>query len=266
MIAYRDSSFDRPTLAQARAARAAGVRAWGGYIATAPGVGLAAPWSRQDFANVQQAGLAALAFCSGGDDAAALRRLAAQWGVRLMLDVESGIRGDGSWVDPFLAVSGAGLYGLCAVHYHAAPAHVVARYPGGDPGATWDSLCPRPAGLLGWQSQGTHTDPITGLSVDSGWLDDGFGVEMFTADEKQALVHRWYMTYLGRYPESQAAMDNWANQLADDRSNVREVQDAFATTPEAQAWLAVLGNVRTSNGLPSAADVALRAYLKGGPS
>jgi hypothetical protein len=98
------------------------------------------------------------------------------------------------------------------------------------------------------------------LSVvhDLSWIG---GVPMFTPDEKLALVHRWYVTYLGRLPESEAAMDSWAARLADDRSNVREVQDAFATTPEAQAWLATLQNVRAQGGMPSSKDVALRTYL-----
>lgn len=109
-------------------------------------------------------------------------------------------------------------------------------------------------------------------SVFHGSIDDlrrligASGVLMFTPSEKLALVHRWYATYCGRVPETEAVMEGWAARLVDDRSNVREVQDQFADTPEAQAWLAILGKVREASGMPSAADVALRSYLKGGPA
>lgn len=188
MIAAQDSSYDAPTLAQAQAARAAGVRAWGGYLATRPNVGLAVPWSRAAFANVQQAGLRALAFCSGWDDPVALRQLAAQWNVLLLVDVEDAIRGDGPWVGPFLQASGAGLYGLLEVHRWPAPYRIVAEYPaGGCPGATWPSS-PAPQEPHGWQCQGTHRDPVTGLSVDSMRLDDWFatgGTFMGLTDKQQ---------------------------------------------------------------------------------
>jgi hypothetical protein len=177
VIRYYDSSIHRPTAAQARAARAAGVRAWFGYLGTvsADRLGLADVWSQADFDAVREGGLVPGAFCSGWDDPAALKALAAAWGIPwLFLDNEIDIRGDGPWCDPWLAASGAGLYGLCSVHGHRAPAHIVALYPGGDPQQIWDPTCSRPAGLLGWQSEGTHTDPATGLSVDAGWLDDGF--------------------------------------------------------------------------------------------
>lgn len=175
MIAALDSSFDAPTLAQAETARAGGVRAWGGYLATQQQAGafnLAAPWSRLAFWNVQQAGLLAIAFCSGWDDPIALRRLAAEWGVRLMVDVEDAIRGDGPWVGPFLQASGAGLYGLLEVHRWPAPCRIVAEYPaGGCPGATWPAS-PAPREPHGWQCQGTHRE--FGLSVDRSALDDWF--------------------------------------------------------------------------------------------
>lgn len=83
-----------------------------------------------------------------------------------------------------------------------------------------------------------------GVEFDVSYSQFTVGVEMFTSNEKLALVHRWYATYLGRLPESEAAMEGWANQLADDRSNVREIQDHFATSDEATAWLAKLNAIR----------------------
>src|SRR5215472_2807524 len=175
MIQAPDSSFDRPNASQAQA----GYRAWGGYIATMPGVGLAAPWSRADFQVVQDAGLRAHAYASGWDDPEAVKRLAADWRVLLLLDCEDGIRGDGPWVPDWLQRSGAGLYGPCSVHYHAAPFRVVARYPNVlPPAATWDPQCSAPpAEPHGWQVKGTHTDPVTGLSIDLSWMDAFFGTE-----------------------------------------------------------------------------------------
>ena len=177
MIAALDSSFDAPTLAQAQAARGAGVQAWGGYLATQQQEGafnLAAPWSRMAFWNVQQAGLRAIAFCSGWDDPGTLRQLAAEWNVLLLADVEDAIRGDGPWVGPFLEASGAGLYGLLEVHRWPAPYRIVASYSAGCTGTTWPAPSP-PVEPHGWQCQGTHRDPVTGLSVDSMRLDDWFG-------------------------------------------------------------------------------------------
>ena len=174
MIVGLDSSIARPTAAQADQARAAGVGIWSGYLATVPpeGVNLAASWTLADFEAARRCGSPPLAFCSGWDDPAALRRLAAAWRVRLCLDCEDRIRGDGAWVDPFLQASGAGLYGLLAVHYHPAPFHVAALYPvAGCPGASWPTA-DRPPTPCSWQCQGTHDE--FGVSVDRGVYDDWF--------------------------------------------------------------------------------------------
>src|SRR5881275_2057692 len=107
MIVGLDSSFDTPSATQAQQARAAGIRVWSGYLATRVGVGLGHPWTERDFENAKLCGGTPLAFCSGQDDPVACKNLAAQWGVRLCLDVEEGIRGNGSWVQDWLNRSGA---------------------------------------------------------------------------------------------------------------------------------------------------------------
>jgi len=187
-----DSSFDMPTLAQAREARAAGVGFWWGYLATVqvPGAfNLAAPWSQQAFSNVVQAGLGCGAFVSGLDDPVGLRQLAQAWGIPLIaLDDEDAIRPltVPDWRPAFLAASGAGLYGLLERHTIAAPFRIAALYPaGGCPGATWPTS-PPPAEPHGWQCQGTHTE--FGLSVDRSALDDWFGGHM-TQEEHDALLN-----------------------------------------------------------------------------
>ena len=230
MIAGLDSSFDRPTPAQVAQASAAGVRVWGGYLATRPNVGLAAPWDLASFDAVRPLGGVPLAFCSGWDDPTALRTLAQQWAVRLCLDVEDRIRPDGTWVDPFLGASGAGLYGLNSplgsVHYHAAAFHVGAYYPSsGDPGATWFGPRPADGAPCAWQWQDTH--PEFGLSVDRGWYDDWFGGSNVTLNEKQAFVRLAYSAFLW-HPPATADRDYWVGQLADDGSNL----DAILATIE----------------------------------
>jgi hypothetical protein len=185
MIAAVDSSADAPTVESAHAARAAGVRVWGGYLASKPNVGLYAPWQRWQFDLARLCGGMPLAFCSGRDDPRSLRTLAAEWGVRLTLDVEPGIRGDGAWVPAFLEASGAGLYGLLAVHHWPAPFHIMADYPGYDPGRVWLTDV-RPDTPLGWQWWGTHQE--FGRSVDRLWLDDWFGGGPEMLDPNDAVV------------------------------------------------------------------------------
>src|SRR5215467_15188426 len=137
MIAGLDSSFDRPTPAQAEAAFAAGFRAWGGYLP--PGVGLASPWDQASFQVVQQAGLRAIGFASGNDDPAQVAATARAWGVLGCLDDEPAIRDGTDWQQAWLDAAGFGHYGLCgAIAGSRARFHIVARYPGFDPDATWD--------------------------------------------------------------------------------------------------------------------------------
>jgi hypothetical protein len=174
MIAGLDSATP-PSADVLRRARAHGVKMWSGYLATKPHVNLLHPWSREEFGRVKAAGLSCLAFCSGKDDPVACKNLAASWGVRLCLDVEGGIRGDGAWVQDWLTKSGAGLYGPATVFKgRKAPFYVLARYPGSDPGRTWpsDKQNPRPNGPCGWQWRGTHTE--FGVGVDRGWYDEWF--------------------------------------------------------------------------------------------
>ena len=174
MIHGLDSSMP-PNAQQVAVAHANGFDLWSGYLASHPAVNLLHPWARADFDIARAAGSTPIAFCSGVDDPVALRALAAAWNVRLCLDVENGIRGDGPWVQAWLDASGAGLYGNAGVHPgRRAAFHVLAAYPGGQPVATWDdALTPRPAGPCAWQSCGTHS--LFGVGVDSGYYDDWFG-------------------------------------------------------------------------------------------
>ena len=146
---------------------------WSGYLATKPQVGLASPWASSDFDVAKLLPAPPLAFCSGWDDPVAVRQVAANWRVRPCLDVEDRIRPDGAWVDDFLRQSGAGLYGNEGVHVgRTAAFHVISAYPIIEQAATWPPAITRPAGPVGWQSEGSHQE--LGLEVDAGWYDDWF--------------------------------------------------------------------------------------------
>lgn len=189
MIIGLDSA-SQPTAFQAKTAASKGIKLWSGYLATkydANGrnvVGLYSPWSRAGFDNARLCGSVPIAFCSGWDDPLACARLAASWGVRLCLDVEGGIRGNGSWVQEWLDASGAGLYGNAPVHPgRRAAFHVLAAYPIwaplSPPTATWSGA--RPPGPCGWQWRGTHSE--FGVGVDRGNYDDWFATAAASAAE-----------------------------------------------------------------------------------
>lgn len=186
MIAGRDSSYSKPTGMALLGAINAGVKVWGGYLATKPDVGIAAPWDQSDFDNARQVGSTPIAYCSGWDDPVAVKALATQWNVRACLDVEAGIRPDGVWKSAWLASSGAGLYGNPDVHNVPAAFHIMAWYPGTDPGRTWIGNHPPDNSPLGWQWQGTHSE--FGISVDSLWLDDSMGDFKMQLDPNDPIV------------------------------------------------------------------------------
>lgn len=202
MVPGLDSSFDRPTPDRVAQFYAAGRRVWGGYFGIRPRkeLGLAVLWSRADFDVVRNGGMTAIGFCSGWDDPVAIRDRAAAWGILPCVDVERGIRDDGLWVDDWLPLSGAGLYGNGSVHFQTgrsvgrgAAFNIVSGYFGYDPQQTWEPWLLRPAAPTGWQWQGGHTE--FGIDVDSTWFDDWFapafsgfpqGVDM-TPEEHQTL-------------------------------------------------------------------------------
>ena len=244
MIGGLDSSFARPNAAQAAAAYAAGIRVWGGYLGTRGGLGLATLWDQAAFQIVKAAGMTAIGFCSGWEDPVAIRALATAWGVLPCVDVETGIRTDGLWLDDWLPIAGAGLYGLASVHYEVgqpigrrAAFNIVADYLTiGCTGEIWPSWLQRPSGPCGWQCQGSHFE--FGLDVDRGWYDD------------------WFAT--GGLPLDQATFDKLMNDWLASQGNMSLVDlDALRWRVEA-----LLENRAAVTGGPTAGEVnQLKARL-----
>ena len=174
----RDSSADKPTDAQVRLFRAQGVRVWGCYF---NGPGSRWDWTDADYQTARGVGDLVM-FAFWGADPIAARDKAAQVGAWLMLDVEPPYD-DGLEVDPWLARSGAGMYGRESYlrrHQGHYPRAILAAYP-----PVWvagrlytqDPQTHQPQGLdlgvpMGWQWRGTHLE--NGVSCDSSWLDPSF--------------------------------------------------------------------------------------------
>ena len=178
--------------------------------------------------------------------------------MRPCLDVETGIRPDGAWVQGWLDAAGAGLYGLASVHHgRRAAFHVVARYPGGDPAASWDSVAgPRPDAPCGWQWQGSH--PEFGRQVDRGSYDDWFltgGDPLADPTAQQQLAQLWdqltQQTFNEVDPLNQPITTPW--QVAYIRSELRQLRQDLA--PLLAAFKAgQLGGVAPPSELPKVAD------------
>ena len=95
-----------------RFAKANGVSLWAGYFSDGNDGIYGGGWSDATFKLVQAGGLQTLAFCSYRADAATWKARAEALGIVLVLDVERSVDGgDGPAVDPWLAASGARLYG-----------------------------------------------------------------------------------------------------------------------------------------------------------
>jgi hypothetical protein len=105
-------SWWQPNAGQIAAAKAAGVGAWCGYFSNGHDGIYGGGWSDATFEAVKAAGLQTLAFASYRADAATWKARAASLGIAICLDVERSVDGgDGPAVDPWLAASGARMYG-----------------------------------------------------------------------------------------------------------------------------------------------------------
>ncbi len=175
-----DSSWI-PTKSQIALAKSDGIEAWGGYLASGPNEDLLNPWPDSAFQLVRSGGLIPYAYVSGLDDPTWLKAQAASLGIKIILDCENGVRADGTWTDPFLLASGAGLYGDATVQWahrtHGHVSYIFAGYPGGVQTANWPSYAaqPDPARPLGWQYLGTVSRPygvVDLLNLDPAVLVD----------------------------------------------------------------------------------------------
>src|SRR5439155_12623727 len=112
MTPWLDSAYP-PNASQIAQAKAAGYGGWAGYFS---GMNILHGWDKSDFDRVKAGGLRTLAYCSGWADPALMKAQSQAWQVPICLDDESGIRADGGWVQLWLNISGAGLYGNYWVH------------------------------------------------------------------------------------------------------------------------------------------------------
>jgi hypothetical protein len=145
-------------------------------------------WSDAAFQAVQAAGLKTLAFCSTRADPAAWKARAARLGIVIVADVERSVQGgDGPQVDPWLAASGARLYGggprgdgtITRHLHHGHPGYVLADYENGLGGwgtSSWPTGDPKPNAPTGWQYSGgaTHAWGNTDLGIyDEAFVSPG---------------------------------------------------------------------------------------------
>lgn len=226
LLAGKDSAY-APTDAQLDAFYAAGVRVFGGYIKLGND-GIYHGWTAADFARVKAHGMVAVAYMSGWDDPTQARAVATSWGVSVVIvDIENGIRPDGTWVQGWLNTAHAGEYGNAAVHHYTATIHEDAGYFGYDPKASWPAWIARPAGVCGWQWQGSHGE--FGLTVDSAWWDDSIagalagdsahsiGGSEITPQLANVLIRLSYFQIRGGEP-SPTELNNWLAKCTDDAS------------------------------------------------
>ncbi|HEY5055085.1 MAG TPA: hypothetical protein VII58_02925 [Acidobacteriaceae bacterium] len=175
-------SWWEPNATQLASAKSNGVAVWAGYFSTGSD-GIYRGWSDAAFDQVMAFGLKTLAFCSTRADPAAWKARAAKLGIVTVADVESSVNGgDGPTVDPWLAASGARLYGggprgdgTIPRHLpHGHPGYMVADYearPGWST-ASWPGGDPKPVQPVAWQFQGGATHPWG--NTDLGIYDEAF--------------------------------------------------------------------------------------------
>jgi hypothetical protein len=175
-------SWKAPTTAQLAACKANGVQGFAGYFSTGSDGIYGGGWSDAAFQAVQAAGLKTLAFCSTRADPVAWKARAARLGIVIVADVERSVQGgDGPSVDPWLAASGARLYGggprgdgtITRHLHHGHSGYVLADYENGLGGwgsTSWPTGDPRPNAPTGWQYSGGATHPWG--NTDLGIYDD----------------------------------------------------------------------------------------------
>lgn len=231
-----DSAYP-PTLAEAQAAKAAGVVEWAGYI---PAPRVLHAWSKADFDVLRQAGLEPVFISTGYDalaDVPSARACGIRPGEKLCLDVEAG------WNDTYSAnwaggVKASGyeteLYGLrseTTAHGYAFDLTWFADYTGTPPASL-------PANT-GQQYENSHTE--FGVSVDRSLMNEPLThtteIAELTLDLARLLVMGWYISILHRVP-SQAEVDFWAGKLVAPGANFEAVMTTFYQTPEAATDIA----------------------------
>ena len=176
-------SWWTPNATQLQAAKDAGIGLWAGYFKSGNDGIYGAGWSDAAFNQVMAFGLKTLAFCSTRADPIAWKDRAAKLGIVIVADVELSVDGgDGPHVDPWLAASGAHLYGGGPRGDGTIPRHIPHGHPGyivsdyeARPGwstASWPGGDPKPPQPVAWQFQGGASHPWG--NTDLGIYDEAF--------------------------------------------------------------------------------------------
>lgn len=184
MVLRIADSWKAPTAVQLAACKANNVQGFAGYFSNGSDGIYGGGWSDLAFQAVMAAGLKTLAFCSTRADPVAWKARAARLGIVIVADVESSVQGgDGPTVDPWLAASGARLYGggprgdgTIPRHLkHGHSGYMIADYEAGLPGwsiSSWPAGDLKPPAPTAWQFQGGATHPWG--NTDLGIYDEAF--------------------------------------------------------------------------------------------
>jgi hypothetical protein len=173
-----------PSEAQVRAAKATGwIVGWSGYLSNGHD-SVYHGWADATFRMIVANGMLSYGYCSGLSAPGVMAGRAKSLGITAILDVESTIRPDGAWVDPWLAASpGVGIYGSAGVmSAHGAHGHAgyqLGGYPGGDPGLAWPAQNARPNGPMAWQYTDLLFVPGVG-TVDGSHFGSGWNIPAVT--------------------------------------------------------------------------------------
>lgn len=172
-----------PNAAQLGTAKANNIQLWAGYFSNGHDGIYGGGWDDAAFDQVKAFGLHTLAFCSTRANPLTWKARAAALGIVIVADVESSVDGgDGPQVDPWLAASGARLYGGGPRGDGTIPRHLPHGHPGymvsdyeGRPGwsvASWPGGDPKPNAPTAWQFQGGASHPWG--NTDLGIYDEAF--------------------------------------------------------------------------------------------
>jgi hypothetical protein len=269
-------SWWMPNTAQLVSAKANGIQAWAGYFSNGNDGIYGGGWSDAVFFAVMAAGLHTLAFCSTRADPVAWKARAAKLGIVIVADVESSVDGgDGPQVDPWLAASGARLYGggprgdgtITRHLKHGHAGYMLADYEAGLPGwgtASWPAGDLKPNAPCAWQFQGGAAHPFG--NTDLGIYDESFiGIAPAPPEEDMAWVlykvtggdaTEWCFTGANTFP-------CWDAAVLVANGNLKSPTPAMVSQSQHKAWVALTTPAPVTTGGTVPVNAVLTGTLSG---